>query len=73
MSELIAQPLHGKHAERSRGTPPDSLPVVLRTAEHNHVTRGRFRQPWSKRFVLVKWVISGEAAIRIRGRRTAIG
>jgi AraC-like DNA-binding protein len=48
---------------------PDSLPVVLRSAVHVQVSRGRFRPPWSKRIVLIKWVISGEAAIRVAGRR----
>ena len=69
MSELIAQPVKGMQAERLRGALPDSIPVVLRSAVHNHVCKGRFRQPWSKRLVLIKWVISGEAAFRIRGRR----
>ncbi len=73
MAELIAQPVKGVQAERVRGAPEDSIPVVLRSAVHNHVCRGRFRQPWSKRLVLIKWVISGEAAFRVRGRRMPFG
>jgi AraC-like DNA-binding protein len=60
-------------AERARGELPDTLPVVLRSAVHAHVSKGRFRPPWSKRIVLVKWVISGQAAIRINGRRIPFG
>ncbi len=73
MSEVIAQPISGVRAERMRGEMPDSLPIVLRTAVHAHVSRGRFRPPWSKRIVLIKWVISGEAAIRVGGRRIPFG
>jgi AraC-like DNA-binding protein len=73
MAEQIAQPLRGTQAERLRGALPDSMPVVLRSAVHNHVCAGRFRQPWSKRLVLIKWVISGEAAFRVRGRRMSFG
>ncbi len=69
MAEQIAQPVKGRQAMRMRGAPPDALPVVLRSAVHNHISAGRFRQPWSKRLVLIKWVVSGEAAFRMRGRR----
>lgn len=73
MSETIAQPVSGMRAERTRGDLPDSLPVVLRSAVHVEVSRGRFRPPWSKRIVLIKWIISGEAAIRVAGRRLSFG
>jgi AraC-like DNA-binding protein len=73
MTEVIAQPISGEGAERGRGGLPDSLPVVLRTAVHVKVSQGRFRPPWSQRIVLVKWVISGEAAMRVNGRRIPFG
>src|SRR5690349_8777053 len=71
--EVISQALSGQRAERARGELPDTLPVVLRSAVHAQVSKGRFRPPWSKRIVLVKWVIAGQAAIRINGRRIPFG
>ena len=73
MAEQFAQAIGGASAERRQGELPDSLPVVLRTASHQNIAKGRFHQPWSKRMVLVKWVISGEAAIRVGGRRISFG
>ena len=74
MAEQIAQALKGVQAERERGALPDSMPMVLRSAVHiTMLSKGRFRQPWSKRLVLIKWVVTGEAAFRIRGRRYAFG
>jgi AraC-like DNA-binding protein len=73
MADFFAQAVGGRSAERRQGELPDSLPVVLRTASHQRVAKGRFHQPWSKRMVLIKWVISGEAAIRVGGRRISFG
>jgi AraC-like DNA-binding protein len=73
MPEQFAQDVGGISNERRQGQLPDSLPVVLRTAAHRIVARGRFHQPWSKRMVLIKWVISGEAAIQVGGRRLSFG
>ena len=73
MAEQAAQPVTGVRAERSREELPDSLPVLLRSAVHVVVAKGRFRPPWQKRIVLIKWVISGEAAIRVAGRRISFG
>src|SRR3954451_17066220 len=73
MTEVIAQPVSGIGAERGRGGLADSLPVVLRTAVHVTVSPRRFRPPWSKRIVLIKWVLSGEAAMRVGGRRISFG
>ncbi len=69
MSQVIAQPIRGLRAERLRAESLDSLPIVLRSAVHADISNGRFRQPWAKRIVLIKWVVSGEAAIRVSGRR----
>jgi AraC-like DNA-binding protein len=73
MDELIAQPISKREAHRVRGALPDLLPVVLRSAVHNQISKGRFRQPWSRRLVLVKWVIAGEAAMRVGGRKYPFG
>jgi AraC-like DNA-binding protein len=73
MSDPIAQPVSGVKAERMRSEFLDALPLMLRSAVHANIAKGRFRQPWSKRMVLVKWVISGRAAMRIGGRRLAFG
>ncbi len=65
----LAQRLGGTVAERPHDQPPRAVPVALRTAQHVHVSAGRFGPPWSKRIVLAKWVIEGEAAIGVRGFR----
>jgi AraC-like DNA-binding protein len=69
MDQLIAQPHGGRSRMRDRDELPANLPVILRSACHHPISKGRFRQPWSKRLVLIKWVISGEAAIRVGGRQ----
>jgi AraC-like DNA-binding protein len=72
-NQRLAQRLDGNAAERVRGEWPDQLPIYLRTAAQVRVSRGRFDQTWSKRLTLLKWVITGEAAIRINGRRFPFG
>jgi len=65
--------ISGVGAERARGEWPDLLPLVLRSASHSIVSKGRFDQTWSKRLTMIKWVISGEAAMRVNGRRIPFG
>jgi AraC-like DNA-binding protein len=67
------QRIGGVRAQRSRHEWSDIFPVVLRSAIHARVTTGRFRQPWSERLVLIKWVIDGQAAIGVSGRRLTFG
>jgi len=69
--QVYAQLLSGVRAERPRAEVPDKLPLELRSAVRGCISRGRFRPPWAKRIVLIKWVIHGAAAIRVAGRRIA--
>lgn len=71
---VVAQPLEGfgRRAERDRGEPPETLPFVLRSAIHLKISQGRFRQPWSRRLVMLKWVIDGRARMRVGGRELPI-
>lgn len=73
MAEAMAEFIGGTWAERPRGPVPDNLPVVLRSATLGKISRGRFRPSWSQRYVMVKWVTSGQAAIRVSGRRVLFG
>jgi AraC-like DNA-binding protein len=71
--ETAATFLTGARAERTPGPAPDNLPVVLRSASHGTIARGRFRPPWSQRLVMAKWVLDGQAAMRIAGRKIPVG
>jgi AraC-like DNA-binding protein len=71
--DKAARRIGGLKAERPRHEPPLALPVSLRTAQHSRISRGRFGQPWSTHIILAKWVISGEAAMEVRGQRFHFG
>src|SRR5688572_14283247 len=66
-SPPVARRLGGTAAERPRDEAPHGVPVALRSAQHVFVSRGRFEQAWSRRIVLVEWVISGEAEMSLGG------
>ncbi len=57
--------------------PPDEKfigpPVALRSAQHITVSQGRFGAPWSKRLILIKWVIKGECEMRIAPSELSLG
>ena len=73
LNEPIAQRTGGVAVERPRDETQHVVPVALRSAQHVFVSRGRFAPPWSKRVVLIKWVIEGECLIDIGGRRIPFG
>ena len=73
ITEPVAQRIGGIAVERPRDEVPHGIPVALRTAQHSVISAGRFAQSWSKRMVLVKWVISGQAIMGVGGRRVAFG
>ncbi len=64
-----ARLVSGTFAQRSTEFPPDALPIHLRTATLAVISKGRFQPSWSKRYFMAKWVISGEASMRIAGRQ----
>lgn len=72
MSDSFVQMLAGERAQRSRHEWSDILPVMLRSTIWGTMSAGRFRQPWSRRLVLVKWVLKGKASMVVSGRRMAI-
>lgn len=72
-SDRPARRIEGLKAERPRHESSVALPVSLRTAQHAQIARGRFGQPWSKRIVLAKWVVTGEAAMEVHGKRFHFG
>jgi AraC-like DNA-binding protein len=63
----------GTAVERPRDETQHVAPIALRSAAHVTVTRGRFQTPWSKRLVLIKWVIKGECVIGVGGERISFG
>jgi AraC-like DNA-binding protein len=63
--EPFARRIGGIAIERPRSDAPSGVPLSLRTVQHVQVSRGRFGQPWSKRIVLVKWVLSGLGCMKI--------
>ena len=71
--EKVAQRISGTAVERPRDEVPHGIPIAPRTAQHSVISPGRFAQTWSKRMVLVKWVISGEAIMGVEGRRISFG
>lgn len=72
-SEQPARRLEGRKAERPRHEPPIALPLSLRSAQHAWIAPGRFGQPWSRRIIMAKWVVTGEAAMEVRGKRFHFG
>jgi AraC-like DNA-binding protein len=73
MAEVWVQRTGGVRAERTHHEGSEALPLMLRSAVRGPVTTGRFRQPWSRRLILVKWVLKGQATIGIGGRRITFG
>ena len=69
----IAHRLGGVAIERPRSEPPSGVPLALRTVQHVKVSRGRFSPTWSRRIVMIKWVISGMGAMSIGPERTNFG
>lgn len=71
--EPVAVRISGIAVERPRDEVPHGIPVALRTAQHSVVSAGRFSRTWSKRIVMIKWVISGQAVMGLGGRRLEFG
>jgi AraC-like DNA-binding protein len=57
---------------RTRAPAPPGVPVALRSATRQRVTHGRFA-PANRPITMVKWVLTGEAAIGVEGRRLKFG
>jgi len=70
--ETLTKRIEGAGFRRST-PPPRYIPLALRSAVHQQVTRGRFPPVLGRQIVLVKWVIRGEAAIGVEGRRFRFG
>ena len=64
-ARAVARRVGGVVVERPRDESPHGVPLALRSAQHVFVSRGRFEQTWSKRIVLVEWVIDGAAAMAL--------
>ena len=73
MPEAWVRRISGERAERTHHEGSDVLPLMLRSAVRGRVTTGRFRQPWSHRLILVKFVLHGQATIGVSGRRLPFG
>ncbi|HEX3356082.1 MAG TPA: cupin domain-containing protein, partial [Tepidisphaeraceae bacterium] len=58
---------------RTRAAAPPGVPVALRSATRQRVTSGRFAPVMHHPITMVKWVIEGEAAIAVEGRRLKFG
>jgi len=71
--EPIAQRIGGTAVERPRDETLHAVPLALRSAQHVLVSRGRFEPPWSKRLILIKWVIKGQCEIAVDGKRITFG
>ncbi|MGD0140052.1 MAG: AraC family transcriptional regulator [Tepidisphaeraceae bacterium] len=69
----IAHRIDGVAIERPRSDPPSGVPLALRTVQHVKVSRGRFGQTWSRRIVMIKWVISGMGAMKIGSQQLNFG
>lgn len=67
--ESLARGISGIGLGRSHAPAPLNIPLALRTAVHKRIRRGRFPPVVGRRIVLAKWVIEGEAAIGVEGRR----
>jgi len=71
--EFPARRISGEVVERPREEVPHGVPISLRTVQRSFVSRGRFEPSWSKRLVMAKWVLSGQAAMGIKGDRVSFG
>ena len=71
--EPIARRIGGVAVERPRNDAVDGLPLALRTVQHVKVSAGRFGQPWSRRIVLAKWVVSGLGCMKVGSQRLNFG
>ena len=71
--EPVAHRLGGVAIERPRSEPPSDVPLALRSVSHVKVSRGRFSPTWSRRIVMVKWVISGMGSMSIGPERMNFG
>src|ERR1700733_10361966 len=72
-NEPSARALAGMQSERPRHEPPTALPLSLRTVQRSSISAGRIGQPASSRIFLAKWVIAGEAAMELHGKRFNFG
>lgn len=73
MVQQWAQLIRGRRAQRTQHDWPRMLPILLRSAISGTVSQGRFRQPWSKRLALFKWVVRGEAFMVVDHQRLRFG
>ncbi len=73
MTDVRVVRLVGRKQERSQHAVPARVPLALRSAVVGTFARGRFGQPWSRRIVLIKWVMAGRAAIGLSGGRAEFG
>jgi AraC-like DNA-binding protein len=64
----IARRLRGESVERPRDEMPVRLPIALRTVQHSWISNGNFEPSWSKRLVMAKWLIRGQAEMGVGGR-----
>ena len=71
--EFPARRISGEVVERPREEVPHGVPISLRTVQRSFVSRGRFEPSWSKRLVMAKWVLSGQAVMGIKGDRVSFG
>jgi AraC-like DNA-binding protein len=73
MQERMARGVDGVGLGRSNQPAPMNIPLALRTAVHKRVSQGRFPPVQQRRILLAKWVIEGQAAIGVEGRRLKFG
>jgi AraC-like DNA-binding protein len=73
MQEILARGVDGVGLGRSNQPAPMNIPLALRTAVHKRVSHGRFPPVQQRRILLAKWVIDGQAAIGVEGRRLKFG
>jgi AraC-like DNA-binding protein len=73
MHEILARGIDGVGLGRSNQPAPMNIPLALRTAVHKRVSQGRFPPVQHPRILLAKWVIAGQAAIGVEGRRLKFG
>ncbi len=73
MAEAWVQRMGGERAQRARDEWSDRLPIMLRSVVSGPMSVGRFRQPFARRLVLIKWVLAGRASMGVRGRQVPFG
>lgn len=71
--EVYVTRINGTAVERPRDETQHIAPISLRSAQHITVTPGRFQSPWSKRLVLIKWVVKGKCVLGVGGQRILFG